>query len=330
MKKRVLSLMGILCCFLLLTNKSAAEVRNIRIEDLCYYDRSGGTTSIAATDQYVVYAKGTFSDNYYLEWTPNEFTISIEYVSTGEEIEIVTFPSSWVSVLSDGEMFYITESNFMNENIGSPFFVRVGLLVPETREIYWIESFLINEEEYEILDVQLIHNKLYLIFSQHILQYDPQTTCSSTIYETEYELINDLYDNHAQVYQDQLIVQTDRCLLSVDVITGDVNKLVCFDIPSSSYEYDDCRATNAYYVSRNILIFASSGQMNALDLVTGKIAKIFDEEFKIFQALPNGMYVDLCDWEYNVYFYSALNTLAEVPLDEFNMRDILIDLAKNR
>ena len=77
-------------------------------------------------------------------------------------------------------------------------------------------------------------------------------------------------------------------------------------------------------------IFASSGQMNALDLVTGKIAKISDKEFRIFQALPNGMYVDLCDWEYNVYFYSALNTLAEVPLDEFNMRDILIDLAKSR
>ncbi len=36
-------------------------------------------------------------------------------------------------------------------------------------------------------------------------------------------------------------------------------------------------------------IFASSGQMNALDLVTGKIAKIFDKEFRIFQALPNGM-----------------------------------------
>jgi len=68
---------------------------------------------MAMTDQYAVYAEGTFSDKYYLEWCPNEFTVSIETLSTGEKVNIDTFPSSWVSVLSDGKVFYITESNFI-------------------------------------------------------------------------------------------------------------------------------------------------------------------------------------------------------------------------
>lgn len=326
MKKEVFWVVSVLCCLLFLTGKCVAEERSIRSEDMCLNDRSGGTMSIAVTDQYAVYAKGTFSDEYDLEWCPNKFTVSIEDLSIGEEAEIATFPSSWVCVVSDGQKFFVIESNFLNEYYEKPVSIRIGVIEPEARLLNWHESIMVDENEYEILDVQLIQSRLYLICTNHIVEYETSTGNSSIIFESTYGFDNDLYENHSQIFENKLIVQTEGWLKSIDVTTAEVKNLVAVDTTDEWTSYIDCRASNAYYVVGNELIYPSLNEMNVLNLLTGHKYMLISERFKILHMSAEGFCVDLYDNKYGLYMYSPeLDLISTDPLENFCMRDFLVN-----
>ena len=334
MKLRITQCLKLSLCFLFALlmvgfcddgNYSMAEINEMRIEDLNYFNTNGKGTAYAFSKDHLLTARCTLLE----DWSPVQFLISVEDLDHEGIREIETIQASQVHLFSDGDLFYIAAYTKESEESAISTLC-IGTLDSKNDYIDWNKEIEMDSQSMgELSDAVLIKQKLLLVFPQHVFEYNVSEKTHQCIYEAENSIENHYFLNHACVFENELILQDNRG--NFIALNADDGSFRTLDVRSEIYrpgKYDAELGRYKYYIYGSDLIYAESlgqiKQMVSYNLITGESTVFFDGSFSVYFHDKNGIYIDLIDYGTGKYlFLPDTNELKIIPRQAFKLLEIL-------
>lgn len=311
-----------------------AEENLPQIEDMCYSNARNALYSFAVSYDYVVETFGSHAEED--AWVCDRYDIRIKGLHEKEFRLIETVHTSWMHVYSDGNLFYILESNYLSyeryydevhNGVIYPFDLGVGVLNPDTMKIDWHETLyfdISDNEAFGMSDTLLAGDKLCLIFEDEIVVYDTKERILKTIYTTDVPLVNDLWENHAAFYNNRIyVLNEDSDMIAVNIETGNATIMaqdVSYSVERSAY------SRHQYYMyDRELWRKTSSSNKVMLEAFEPPVMDdmlysyiIYKNESEVYLNL-NGLYFRYVP-ETGAYY---LFDIADMDLMELMINDVI-------
>lgn len=322
-----------------------SEEDEYRPEDRCFYNIA---ESFAFTDQYALFAKAMGTKQY--AWFPDTVYFDLMTISVGEKVRIAEIPSTWAQVFTDGECFYVVESNYLDEDYDGPFTISIGKIEPEKKSIEWLDTltFGVSKSQWEetltfdtkgyywddrIRDIHLDNGKLYFISYYKIYTYDLSTLELNVVYQSEKKIINRIAKNRSFLYKDKLYIHKEDSAIYEIELTSLTERMVVYDAEnlSSDNNKDIYRAPYSYYIFNDTLYYCtkidSSKKTCAINLTDGRKTEILQFPITIFLINEQGIYFDIHDGDTSRYFLNFYdNTITPIPIKDFKISEIMIEI----
>lgn len=325
-----------------------AEDTSHRAEDICFYDSS---TSFAITEEYVLFVNTWSKEEY--AWFPDTVGIDLKNVETDKTIRIAELSSTWAKVFTDGECFYVVESNYLDENYDGPFKISIGKITPEKMEIEWLDTLTFGLSETErieanafdvpkrygddfINDIQLDNGKLYFISNYEIHNYDLSTYKLSTDYHSSKKITNQITNNRSVVYKNRLYVhKEDDYIYEIDLNSFSERKVGGRTKPLAGHpDTDIFTAPYSYYVFNDVLYYCETGlygepQTTTFNLINGMESCILESPITIFMINEKGIWFDIYDGGGSRYFMDFSDKkITPISRRDFDILKIMMDMVK--
>lgn len=329
-------------------HRSYAEEETYRKEDMCYYETSA---SFALTEEYVLISNAWGAEEY--AWFPDTVGLDLMSIASGKTVRIAEFPSTWAQVFTNGECFYVVESNYLNEYYDGPFKISIGRIEPEKMKVDWQDTLIFGLSKSEwadlntfdtkgsyrddyINDIHLENGKLYLISYYKIYAYDLSIQELSVIHQSEEKILNKISEDRSVLYKGKLYIHKENgCIFEIDLTSYGACKVISSNAnPLIGHHYSDAfTAPYNYYILNDILYYCNTGshfpKTVARNLKTGEESCILESPITIFLINEKGIYFDIYDGGSSRYFLDfSDNSITPMGINDFDILEIMMEMVK--
>lgn len=304
--------------------KKPESNKSPRIEDLTIYESASPVTFTAFTSEYrlsaVQYHPSDREDGN--GWYPDAYQLVLTDIRTYEEKRLDKFDAWFINVQSDGENFYLFVDVYDVETPMSEFMThQIYSFDPKTETLEHLVTYGPTNQDDSIgafpQDIVANGNRFYFINPHSIQVFDAEKKTCEVLYTTKKTLVNNYVDNRAKLYENELLVVTDKGdLFSIDVLTGKKTERMILFVGTDTKLSDDTVSNNfnnLYWVWGDELIYQDehSARMQAYNLITGEYQTLYHGIFTILFADEDGLYVNISDAGLNLFYFNPTEQIFE-------------------